>query len=393
MAVVDSGKSEAALVIDPTTQLQLKGAIADCIETDQEILDKLREEIRPLRRSMRRIQPRATTSISIVGTDGGNNQLQFDPYLIQLVRVVDSSSNEYCLEAVSPTTPIEKLNHRQFANDGSPQTALGEMMQFLGVDTLPALSHMIRPTERGKPVSPSWVQVYRELVEWAIVFSILKKDFGTDTLIVCDGLLRSKVFAKDLFQQLLRAIQARIEEQQQQNRRHVYLAGVAKHSKVLSRYRLAMALEGILQANYPAYVEVPREVEERAYVWSEFARGDDRADESGEVNKFVGGKMFLVKFGAHARDPIWPVDIFVPQLTNAQTILGSLLADTIDGFPVPHYPRCLQKAHENAALVDFDFDILQDFIYDGVRASLKDEASTLDVFKLQDANLAQRRYG
>ena len=283
-------------MIDPATQAQLKEAIADCIGTDQGILDKLREEIRPLRRSMRRIQARATTSISIVGTDGGNNQLQFDPFLIQIVRVVDSSNNEYCLEAVSPTTPIEKLNHRQFSLDGSPKTTLGEMMAFLEVATLPSLSHMIRPTEMGTPVSPSWVHVYRELVEWAILFSILKKDFGTDTLIVCDGLLRSKIFAGDLFQRLLQGMRMRIEEQWERSRRRVYLVGVAKHSKVLSRYRLAMALEGVLQARYPAYVEVPREVEERAYIWSEFARGDDYVREDGEINRFVGGKMFLVKF-------------------------------------------------------------------------------------------------
>lgn len=380
-------------MIDPATQIQLKDAITDCIDTDQETLDKLREEIRPLSKSTRKIQPRATTSISIVGTDGGNNQLRFDPFLIQLVRVVDSSNNEYCLEAVSPTTPTRKLNNRQFSSDGSPRTSLGEMMKFLKVTSLPELSHMIRPADSGKPVSPSWVQVYRELIEWAILFSILKKDFGTDTLIVCDGLLRSKVFAKDLFQKLLQGAHARIEEQWQKSRRRVYLVGVAKHSKVLYRYRLAMALEGVLQTEYPAYVEVPREIEERAYVWSEFARGDDRADEGGEINKYVGGKMFLVKFGGRQRDPIWPVDIFVPQRTDAQTILGSLLADTIDGFPVPHYPRCLQKAHENAALVDFDFDILQDFIYEGVRTILKgDDASTLDVFQLQDTDPAQRRY-
>ncbi|HFD87471.1 MAG TPA: hypothetical protein ENJ35_07340 [Gammaproteobacteria bacterium] len=380
-------------MIDPETQSQLKDAIADCITTDRGILDALREEIRPLRAACRRIQPRATTSISLVGTDGGNNQLQFDPFLIQLVRVVDSSNNEYCLEAVSPTTPIQKLNERQFNPDGSPRTALGEMMAFLGVDTLPALSHMIRPTDKGKPVSPSWVQVYRELVEWAILFAILKKDFGTDTLIICDGLLRSKVFAKDLFQRLLQGMQARIETQWNKSRRRVYLAGVAKHSKVLSRYRLAMALEGVLQTDYPAYVEVPREVEERAYIWSEFARGDDRAIEGGEINKFVGGKMFLVKFGSHRQDPVWPVDIFVPQVRESQTILGSMLADAINGFPVPYYPRCLQKAHENAALVDFDFDILQDFIYEGVRSSLGDDAGALDVFQLQDADPAQRRYG
>lgn len=379
-------------MLDPVSQKELREAIAGCIGSDQGVLDALREEIRPLKNATRRIQPRATTSISLVGTDGGNNQLQFDPFLIQLVRVVDSSNNEYCLEVVSPTTPIQKLNEHQLNPDGSPRTALGKMMAFLGVDTLQALSHMIRPTDKGKPVSPSWVQVYRELVEWAILFSILEKDYGTDTLIVCDGLLRSKVFAKDLFQLLLRGMQERVDEQWSKSRRRVYLAGVAKHSKVLSRYRLAMALEGVLQTDYPAYVEVPREIEEQAYVWSEFARGDDRVGEGGEINKFVGGKMFLVKFGSHRRDPVWPIDIFVPQVGESQTILGSMLADAINGFPVPHYPRCLQKAHENAALVDFDFDILQDLIYDGVRSSLGADSGTLDAFQLQDADPAQRRY-
>jgi len=380
-------------MIDAMTQSQLKAAIEGCIEADHDVLDALRDEIRPLKSSMRRIQPRATTSISLVGTDGGNNQLQFDPFLIQLVRVVDSSNNEYCLEAVSPTTPIITLNERQFNLDGTPCTALGEMMSFLEVNCLSSLSHMIRPNKKDKPVSPSWVQVYRELVEWAILFAILNKDFGTDTLIICDGLLRSKVFAKDLFQKLIQGMSERINKQWQRNKRRVYLAGVAKHSKVLTRYRLAMTLEGVLQSDYPAYVEVPREVEEKSYVWSEFARGDDRVGEEGEANKFVGGKMFLVKFGSHRRDHVWPVDIFVPQVGDAQIILGSMLADTINGFPIPHYPRCLQKAHENAALVDFDFDILQDYIYEGVRKSLGTQSAALDVFQLQDTDPSAKRYG
>jgi hypothetical protein len=78
-------------MIDPSTQAQLKQAIAECIHMDRSVLDALRKEIQPLRNQTRRIQPRATTSISLVGTDGGNNQLQFDPFLIQIVRVVDSS--------------------------------------------------------------------------------------------------------------------------------------------------------------------------------------------------------------------------------------------------------------------------------------------------------------
>lgn len=380
-------------MIDLSSQGQLKEAIADCINADQGVLDLLRGEIRPLRAATRRIQPRATMSISLVGTDGGNNQLHFDPFMVQLVRVVDSSNNEYCLEALSPTTPIQDLDGRQFDGDGSPRTALGKMMEYLGVTSLPALSHMIRSTTGGRPVSPSWVQVYRELVEWAILFSIIEKDFATDTLIVCDGLLRSKVFAQDLFGQLLQGMRERIDAQWNRSRRRLYLAGVSKHSKVLTRYRLAMALEGVLQTDYPAYVEVPREIEERAYIWSEFARGDDQVLADGEINKFVGGKMFLVKFGSNRRDPIWPIDIFLPQVGDSQVILGSLLADATNGFPVPHYPMCLQKAHENAALVDFDLDILQDYIYEGVRASLGADSGALDAFQLQDSDPAQRRYG
>ncbi len=260
------------------------------------LLEQLRQEIRPLRGATRRIQPRSTTSISLVGTDGGNNKLQFDPFLVQLVRVVDSSNNEYCLEVVSPTTNVTSLSRNQFAADGSPATALGKMMHYLGVDNLTKLSSMVRISEGDRPVSPTWVQVYRELVEWAILFTILReKDFGTDTLIVCDGLLRSKVFAGDLFAKYLIGLEEGINAQFQRAKRRVFLAGVSKSSKVLDRYRLAMALEDVLTTDYAAYVEVPRDLEEKAYVWSEYARGDDRELEGGEVNKFVGGKMFFVK--------------------------------------------------------------------------------------------------
>ncbi len=256
-------------MLDPKSQSDLKDAIGECIGADANVLDELRKEIRPLKALVRRIQPRATTSISLVGTDGGNNQLQFDPFLIQMIRVVDSSDNQYCLEVVSPTTPVSRLVRRHLDERGTPISALGEMMSFLGVEFLPELSPMIRSNDGNRPVSPSWVQVYRELVEWAILFALLKKDFGTDTLIVCDGLLRSKVFAKDLFARLRGGIKDRIDAQWTRSRRKIYLAGVSKHSKVLTRYRLAMALEGVMQVDYPAYVEVPREIEQKAYVWSE----------------------------------------------------------------------------------------------------------------------------
>jgi hypothetical protein len=103
---------------------------------DRVLLDRLREEVRLLADQVRRIQPRTTTSISLVGTDGGNNKVEFDPFLVQLVRVVDSSNNEYCLEVVTPTTNVTQLSRRQFNVDGTPCTPLGEMKAYLQVERL-----------------------------------------------------------------------------------------------------------------------------------------------------------------------------------------------------------------------------------------------------------------
>ncbi|QYO68124.1 hypothetical protein [Leptolyngbya sp. 7M] len=267
-------------------------------------------------------------------------------------------------------------------------------MIYLGVDSLHKLSPMIRLNEDDNAViSPSWIQVYREISEWAILFNIIRKtQFGSDTLIVFDGLLRSKVFTGALFHQLLVGLQEAIQEHARRYRRKIYLVGLAKHSKVLSRYRLAMSLEDVMTANYPCYVEIPRDIETKAYVWPEYARGEDSEVEGKEENKFVGGKMFFVKFGKSPHDPVWPVDVFEPQTQDAAAVMGYLLADAENGFPVPFYPLCLQKAHENAALVDFDFDVLQDEIFDGIRKLLGKDSDVLDAARFQDTDPSQRRY-
>jgi len=327
-----------------------------------------------------------------VATDGGNASIQFDPFLVQIVRVVDSSNNEYSLEAVTPNTDITSLSNLQFGPDGSPITAMGELMHDLGLDDLSQLSYSIRSGTVDQPRSPSWVKVYRELVEWATLYSILKnKDFGTDTIVVFDGLLRSVVFAGELFQQYLQLLGRSAEDHWRRNRRKVFIVGVAKHSKVLDRYRLAMSVEGVLTSNYPAYVEVPPAIEERAYKHVENARVDDFERQRPAAGRHVGGKMFLVKFGNSPRDPIWPVDIFAEQAKASAEILGHLQSDALNGFPIPMYPRSLQRAHENAALVDFDLDIIQDEILKAVRGLLGDKAGAFDASMLLD-DVAELRY-
>lgn len=378
-------------MIEPDQHANLKKAILQRIQTDRFLLDQLRAEIRPLLPEVRRIQPRNTTAISLVGTDGGQNRLEFDPFLVQMVRVVDSSNNEYCLDIVSPTTNLVQKSDEQFDAGGRPRTPLGELMAFLDVRYLPELSPMIRADDDGRPLSRGWVETYRELMEWAVLLSIVRNNrFGSDTLLVFDGLLRTKIFARGLFKRYLDGMTEALVDHWQRSKRNVYVVGVAKHSKVLSRYRLAMALEGVLTVNYPAYVAVPTALERKSYIHPEFAweEGD-----SGRQRAFTGGKLFLVKFGNRPHDPIWPIDIYRPQLKGAPAILGHLLSDAQNGFPVPFYPLCLQRAHEHAALTGFDMGLMQDYILDGVRVILDDLALDLDMFRLQDGDPAQQRYG
>jgi hypothetical protein len=334
------GAGEA--MIDQETYRQLKQEIEVRTASDRLLLDKLRADVRPLASGARRIHPRSTTAVSLVATDGGNNSLRFDPFMVQVVRVVDSNDNELCLEVVTPTTPIVDLDARQFSSGGQPITSLGRLMVALNVYSLQKLSHFIRTDDEGLPRSSTIVQVYRELVEWAVLYDLLKKDFGSDTLIVFDGDLRSKAFAGELFIQFGRLLTAEIERHARQ-RRSVFLVGIMKSSAVLSRYRLALALEGVLRGTYPAFIEIPRQLEEQVYIWKESARGTDRVEAGREGAKFVLGKMFFAKFGSRSRDPIWPVDIFTSQAAQADRIFGHLLADAIEGFPVAFIPDACRR--------------------------------------------------
>jgi hypothetical protein len=378
-------------MIDQETYRQLKAEIELRTASDRLLLDRLRADVRPLATAARRIHARSATAVSLVATDGGNNSLRFDPFMVQVVRVVDSNNNELCLEVVTPTTPIVELDARQFDSSGRPRTALGRLMAALGVHTLPKLSHFVRADDEGLPRSATIVQVYRELVEWAVLYDLLKMDFASDTIIVFDGDLRSKAFAGENFIAFGDLLKAEIERHARKHR-SISLVGAMKSSTVLSRYRLAFALEGVLRGSYPAFIDVPHALEKEVYQWEESYRGEDRVRAGGERNKFVLGKMFFAKFGSRPRDPIWPIDVFTPQSSQADRIFGHLLADAIEGFPVPFYPRCLQKAHERAALVDFDMDMLQDAVFNGLRKALGIESATLDAFVLEDADPGQGRY-
>jgi hypothetical protein len=87
-------------MIDPDIIDTLRAQVAACVATDRALLDELVTEIKPLQSKQQRINPRSVTSVALVGTDGGNNELRFDPFLVQVIRIVDSSSNQLWTSAI-----------------------------------------------------------------------------------------------------------------------------------------------------------------------------------------------------------------------------------------------------------------------------------------------------
>lgn len=375
----------------------LEAAVKEAVARDRGLLTELREQARALRAAVRVVQPRTATTVSLVASDGGNHSFPLDPFFVQVVRVVDSYGLPLCFDVVTPSSDIDQLSARQFEADRrTPRTALGRLMADLQCTHLWELSSAI-PRQRKSDANPEdissgWVVTYRDLCEWATLYDrICYQNFPTDTVLIRDGLLRAKYFSGTLFTKLGQLIDERIADLRK-TRRRVFLVGIAKHSKILDRYGLAFCVENTFPDGNACYLEVPRELEKTVYRWSEYARGRLDPGEGSEEPRFVNGKMFLTRFGKRNTDPIWPVDVFESQVANAQEILGFLLQDAINGFPIPFYPRSLQLAHEWAEIAGFDADIIGDAMRLAVGESDTAVRDAIENQSLGDVDVSARRY-
>lgn len=362
---------------------------------DARVLNDLVSQARDLAPAVRPIRPRTATAVALTAADGGNNAVAFNPFQLQLIRIVDSQGKELFLDVVSPGTDINELSRRHVRQD----TPLGQLMTDLGARRLSDLSPIM--TSR----SPQWVEVYRDLCEWATLYDLITNhDFAADTLIVRDGLLRATIFARDMLVRLGQRMKQAIDRQAQENRRRVWLAGLAKQSKVLDHYRLAISLAGIFDRGTPCFVPVPPELQERVYqshadyvrVPGDSEEEDAQASRAGASARSGGniGAMFFVRFGPHAGDPIWTADLLAWQQADAQAIFGHLQADAAAGFPVPFYPLSLQQADAHSRVADLDMDIIEDSLVGAVRELVHpDQHHIVDALRLATQNVAGRRYG
>ena len=371
---------------------ELRRKISAQVALDARVLDELTRQARELAPHVRPIRPRTATAVALTAADGGNNSVAFNPFELQIIRVVDSQGKELFLDVVSPSTDIEELGQRHLHQD----TVLGRLMTDLHAARLSDVSSVMTGN------SKRWVETYRDLCEWATLYDLITRhDFAADTLIVRDGLLRTAIFTRDTLARLGGLMKQAIDQQALRNRRRIWLAGLAKRSKVLDHYRLAMSLAGIFDTGTPCFVPIPHELQESVYQANPnyLREPPDEPAAAAETETATRqtqniGAMYFARFGPHAGDPIWTADLLAWQKADAQAIFGHLQADAAAGFPVPFYPFSLQQADAHAQVADLDVDIIEDSLVSAVRDHVgADKRHIVDALRLATQNVAGRRYG
>jgi hypothetical protein len=274
---------------------------------------------------------------------------------------------------------------------------LERLCSDLGVESLEELSFLIRGLKKpGK--STGALRCYRDIVEWAVLYDLVANpaiQWGGDTILVRDGLLRTKSFTRDILPQIDRKFRLATASHAKRNVA-ISLVGVAKQSAVLGRLAIALELEATFHKSFPCYVRVDAEIEEDCYnfdrTWLDTYETSEPDDEGKRQYQSMG-QLFLVKFGDRPMDPVWPVDIAVWQVAQADKILGQLTADAQQGFPIPDYPMCIQRAHDFAKLTGLEIAVLQDLLLQGICQNLSpEESERLLRLKHLGQTLANLRY-
>lgn len=375
---------------------ELREKVASAYKADDRLLQKFRGYARRLRDKVRPLRTYSVNAVSFVSADGGDNRLTFNPAVVELVRVVDSRGNQCALDAVGSTASLEELEER--AKPGTPHVVppLQRLCSDLGLP-LRKLSYLILGLEKsGK--STGAIRCYRDIVEWSVLYDLVTNptiQWGGDTILIRDGLLRTKSFRRDVFPKIDQKLRAGIAAHRARNV-SLSLVGVAKQSAVLGRLAVALELEAAFHKEYPCYVQVDTDIEADCYnfdrTWLETYETSEPEDDGTKLYQALG-KMFLVKFGDRPLDPVWPVDVAEWQIGEVDKILGQLTVDAQQGFPIPDYPMCIQRAHDYAKLTGLEIEVLQDFMVDGMCQGLSlEESERLLRMKYLGRSLAALRY-
>ena len=363
---------------------EIKKRLAEAWEEEERDLTKQRELARQMKGDLHKLVEYSASAVAFVAADGGDNRIRLDtgtggaPATVELVRIVDSNGRECALDAVAGSVDDE------FFKD-SRLSAIDTLCQGLGFDKVSELSpYLTDNLSRSQKM-----QVYRDIVEWAVLYKLLtEQDWGSDTLLVREGALRTRAFHKDVFRKLDENIRNACRQHKEKNKVNMFFVGVAKNTILLNRLRFALSLEGVFECDYPCYLKVPRDIAKKFYE----RRWLDTLETADNREYLSMAEMFLVKFGDHPLDLVWPVDVAAWQVNDAERILAYLAKDSRQGFPIPDFPMCIQKAHDHARIGGIELSYLNDMLFDHVtkKISEKDREKALRARYLQADSTAIR---
>jgi hypothetical protein len=375
---------------------ELRAKVIAAYKANDPLFQKFRGYARRLKEKAKPLRAYSVNAVSFVSADGGDNRLSFNPAIVELVRVVDSRGNQCALDALASTSTMQELEERAQPGTSKVVPPLQRLCADLGTG-IGGLSYLLRGM--GTPgKSTGAMRCYRDIVEWAVLYDLITNpllQWGGDTILIRDGLLRTKSFKREIFPKIDAKLRAGTADHATRNV-NLSLVGVAKQSAVLGRLAVALELEGTFHRDYPCYVRVDEDIESDCYnfdrTWLDTYETSEPDDEGRRLYQSLG-KMFLAKFGDRPLDPVWPVDVAEWQLGAVDKILGQLTVDAQQGFPIPDYPMCIQRAHDFAKLTGLEIEVLQDLLVDGMSRGLTpEESERLLRMKHLGRSLAALRY-
>ena len=347
---------------------KISNCFAEVCKAEKDVLNEQREIAKKLYalRQPLNLEKWKGKAIAFVAADGGDSRIRLDssstktPAVVELVRVADSDGKSVMVPVAGAA---DDANFDEIHN----LDEMEELCRDLRCEKISDLSPYLGRIKRlGHEKSSRTIQMrtYREIMEWAVFYRQLKT-CESNTLVVSDGALRTRRIEPDIFNKL--AIKIRKITEKKPN---VYCVGVAKQTVLLNRLRLAISMENVFEEG-AQYIPVSYEIAKKFYS----RRWLGTMDTEGYSEYSSLANMYLVKFGEHPLDPVWPVDIATWQKDKAEAILGYLARDARNGFPIPDFPMCIQKAHDHAKIGGIEMSYLQELLFDKMQEDMNGEDS------------------
>jgi len=291
-------------------------------------------------------------SLATVATDGGENNLTFEPLNLEIIRVVDSEGIERIQKIIPVTT-----NPDFFRGMFEEVSILNRFLTRLDVEYEEVSYFLpIDKTDEKKVHFRTIIKNFRDILEWAVLLDMAWNPQKKPTLLLRDGLLRSMSMKDATIHALADSFMNAYEKN------GTFLAGVAKRAKVLNYYSMSLNLENSFTGKYPCYCELPKKMEEEAY---------HRA--SAWVGHRSFGDLYFAKLTDKKEGLVLPIEIPHWLRDRKKEVLEYIAWTSKMSFPTIGYPFPLIKAHENATLTGIEMEYLASLLKNEILQRYSDD--------------------